>query len=206
VIPLNERRYIQTLTESCCRWPIGDPQQPDFHFCGTKKIPGLRRYIQCHLVLDFVKHGGMTHDGWSEFWFDDLEAYKTARKSPEWAAMEEDGKTLFADRRQCVIGQEYVQKDESWKPRDYGALTMTEDEIRAKLIEQGYGHALEAEPDIPARLKASAAKGKIAVWTAFHLASYDEPWIDARPKRTVFDAPDAPGDPALFPLPQEGRM
>ena len=33
-----------------------------------------------------------------------------------------------------------------------------------------------------------------------------EPWIDARPKRTVFDAPDAPGDPALFPLPQEGRM
>ena len=26
VIPLNERRSIQTLTETCCRWPIGDPQ------------------------------------------------------------------------------------------------------------------------------------------------------------------------------------
>jgi GcrA cell cycle regulator len=47
VIPLNERKYIQTLTESCCRWPIGDPQQPDFHFCGRKKIPGLP-YCEVH--------------------------------------------------------------------------------------------------------------------------------------------------------------
>ena len=41
VIPLNERRSIQTLSESCCRWPIGDPQVADFHFCGRKKIAGL---------------------------------------------------------------------------------------------------------------------------------------------------------------------
>jgi GcrA cell cycle regulator len=47
VIPLNERRYIQTLTESCCRWPIGDPQQPEFHFCGKRKIPGLP-YCEVH--------------------------------------------------------------------------------------------------------------------------------------------------------------
>ena len=47
VIPLNERRYIQTLTETCCRWPIGDPQQPDFHFCGKSKIPGLP-YCEVH--------------------------------------------------------------------------------------------------------------------------------------------------------------
>ena len=47
VIPINERRYIQTLTESCCRWPIGDPQQPEFHFCGKSKIPGLP-YCEVH--------------------------------------------------------------------------------------------------------------------------------------------------------------
>jgi GcrA cell cycle regulator len=47
VIPLNERKYIQTLTETCCRWPIGDPQQPDFHFCGKSKIPGLP-YCEVH--------------------------------------------------------------------------------------------------------------------------------------------------------------
>ena len=47
VIPMGERKYIQTLTESCCRWPIGDPQQPEFHFCGRKKIPGLP-YCEVH--------------------------------------------------------------------------------------------------------------------------------------------------------------
>jgi GcrA cell cycle regulator len=47
VIPLNERSYTPTLTESCCRWPIGDPQQPEFHFCGKKKIPGLP-YCEVH--------------------------------------------------------------------------------------------------------------------------------------------------------------
>jgi GcrA cell cycle regulator len=47
VIPMNERKYIQTLTETCCRWPIGDPQQPDFHFCGKSKIPGLP-YCEVH--------------------------------------------------------------------------------------------------------------------------------------------------------------
>jgi GcrA cell cycle regulator len=41
VIPINERKYIATLTDSCCRWPIGDPQLADFHFCGKKKVNGL---------------------------------------------------------------------------------------------------------------------------------------------------------------------
>jgi GcrA cell cycle regulator len=47
VIPLNERKYIQTLTDTCCRWPIGDPQLADFHFCGKKKIAGLP-YCEVH--------------------------------------------------------------------------------------------------------------------------------------------------------------
>jgi GcrA cell cycle regulator len=41
VIPIAERKSIATLTESCCRWPIGDPQLAEFHFCGRKKVPGL---------------------------------------------------------------------------------------------------------------------------------------------------------------------
>jgi GcrA cell cycle regulator len=41
VIPLAERKSIQTLTEISCRWPIGDPQLPDFHFCGRSKVTGL---------------------------------------------------------------------------------------------------------------------------------------------------------------------
>ncbi len=47
VIPEKERKYITTLTESCCRWPIGDPQQADFHFCGKSKVTGLP-YCEFH--------------------------------------------------------------------------------------------------------------------------------------------------------------
>src|SRR5262249_42544542 len=34
VIPLGQRRSLLELTEETCRWPIGDPGQPDFFFCG----------------------------------------------------------------------------------------------------------------------------------------------------------------------------
>ena len=47
VIPLAERKTIQTLVECSCRWPIGDPQMADFHFCGKNKVPGLP-YCEFH--------------------------------------------------------------------------------------------------------------------------------------------------------------
>lgn len=46
-IPLAERKSIQTLLENHCRWPIGDPQEPDFHFCGKNKVTGLP-YCEFH--------------------------------------------------------------------------------------------------------------------------------------------------------------
>ncbi|MEE9360584.1 MAG: GcrA family cell cycle regulator [Hyphomicrobium sp.] len=47
VIPVAERKSIQTLTEVTCRWPIGDPQNTEFHFCGKNKVPGLP-YCEFH--------------------------------------------------------------------------------------------------------------------------------------------------------------
>jgi GcrA cell cycle regulator len=47
VIPLEQRKTIQTLTQSSCRWPIGDPQAEDFHFCGHDRISGLP-YCEFH--------------------------------------------------------------------------------------------------------------------------------------------------------------
>ncbi|HUS95729.1 MAG TPA: GcrA family cell cycle regulator [Hyphomicrobiaceae bacterium] len=40
-IPLAERKCLQDLTETSCRWPIGDPQTAEFHFCNKSKVPGL---------------------------------------------------------------------------------------------------------------------------------------------------------------------
>ena len=148
------------------------------------KLPGLRRYIQNHGLLEAFERnrGGQTHDGWSEFWFDDYAAFQRAFQSPEWQAMREDGHTLFHPKMGIVIGREYVQKDESWKPRDYGALSMSEAEIRAKLLSQGY-KSLSADPNVPARIKAAAEKGQIAVWTDDHVAVFGDAIYDARPQR-----------------------
>jgi len=46
-IPEHERKSIQTLTETSCRWPIGDPQHEEFHFCGKGKVMGLP-YCEFH--------------------------------------------------------------------------------------------------------------------------------------------------------------
>ena len=43
------RKKITTLTLSSytCRWPIGDPVQPDFHYCGEPPLNG-RNYCERH--------------------------------------------------------------------------------------------------------------------------------------------------------------
>ena len=97
--------------------------------------------------------------------------------------MEADGRTLFCEQKGIVIGREYVQKDENWKPRDYGALSMSEDEIRSRLTDQGYGQLLATVPDAPAKIKAAASKNQLGVWTEHHLVTLDESRIDARPQR-----------------------
>jgi GcrA cell cycle regulator len=41
VIPIGQRCSILELTEDKCHWPIGDPGQSDFFFCGGKTVIGL---------------------------------------------------------------------------------------------------------------------------------------------------------------------
>jgi len=52
VIPLHERASILTLKESMCRWPIGDPSEEDFHFCGRKKVDTLP-YCEHHARMAY---------------------------------------------------------------------------------------------------------------------------------------------------------
>jgi len=34
VIPVKDRVTMETLKEKHCKWPIGDPSEEDFHYCG----------------------------------------------------------------------------------------------------------------------------------------------------------------------------
>jgi GcrA cell cycle regulator len=40
------------LKENMCRWPIGDPQDESFHFCGHAKAPGIS-YCEHHACKAF---------------------------------------------------------------------------------------------------------------------------------------------------------
>lgn len=52
VIPEDERVDLVDLKESQCRWPIGDPQEKEFHFCGKNKTEG-GPYCEYHAEIAF---------------------------------------------------------------------------------------------------------------------------------------------------------
>lgn len=49
---VNKNKTMADLEANDCRWPIGDPRHPDFHFCGAQKVLG-RPYCIAHWQLSF---------------------------------------------------------------------------------------------------------------------------------------------------------
>lgn len=41
VVPMGQRCSIMNLTESTCRWPMGEPGTEGFYFCGARSNPGM---------------------------------------------------------------------------------------------------------------------------------------------------------------------
>ena len=83
----------------------------------VSKLPGLRRYVQNPAVLEAYALRPMTHDGFSELWFDDLASLQNAATTPEWHAVAEDAHTLFADPVGLVIAREGIRKEVGAFPR-----------------------------------------------------------------------------------------
>jgi GcrA cell cycle regulator len=52
VVPIARRLTIEMLTERTCKWPIGDPGNHDFHFCGTDSLDGVP-YCEYHSGLAY---------------------------------------------------------------------------------------------------------------------------------------------------------
>jgi GcrA cell cycle regulator len=49
--PSGPKRLID-LEKNDCRWPIGEPRHPDFHFCGAPQLDG-RPYCELHWRMAF---------------------------------------------------------------------------------------------------------------------------------------------------------
>jgi len=74
------------------------------------QLPGLRRYVQNHILPEAYVLHRPTHDGFTELWFDDLPSLRQAFASTEWKALREDGQTLFVYPMATVIARELVIK------------------------------------------------------------------------------------------------
>jgi GcrA cell cycle regulator len=53
-IPVAQRRTLQQLQDRHCRWPVGDPQDEDFYFCGGEMGPGAcKPYCRAHARIAY---------------------------------------------------------------------------------------------------------------------------------------------------------
>jgi uncharacterized protein (TIGR02118 family) len=78
----------------------------DVHGAIAARIPGLRRYVQCHAI---ARDGdGETFDGAAEAWFDDMDAVRRAVASPEYAAARTDEARFIDLERTSLIFTEEV--------------------------------------------------------------------------------------------------
>ena len=62
VIPISRRISIMELREGLCRWPIGDPLQADFVYCGADCGAG-RTYCEAHARIAFQPQGDRRRGG-----------------------------------------------------------------------------------------------------------------------------------------------
>ena len=74
----------------------------EVHGAIAARIPGMRRYVQCH-ALDEVAE----YDGAAEAWFDDMDAVRRAVASPEYAAARADeARFIDLDRTTLIFTEE----------------------------------------------------------------------------------------------------
>jgi uncharacterized protein (TIGR02118 family) len=75
----------------------------DVHGPVGRRIPGLRRLVQSHPVLDPDDRRLPAFDGMAELWFDDLAALQAARQSPEWQASSKDEARFIDETRTALF-------------------------------------------------------------------------------------------------------
>jgi GcrA cell cycle regulator len=52
--PSAKRMPMMALSASTCRWPIGDPGDTEFHFCGERSLDS-KPYCSAHSSIAYVK-------------------------------------------------------------------------------------------------------------------------------------------------------
>ncbi len=78
----------------------------------AKRLPGLRRYVQCHTLAGVYKKHEPAYDGVAEIWFEDTDALRKAAATDVFRAVKED-EPNFMDVGSYgdIVTEEHVIKD-----------------------------------------------------------------------------------------------
>jgi len=74
----------------------------DRHAAIAAQLPGLRRYVQSHALLQGYRKGDLPCDGLSEAWFDSRQDWEEALASPQGQAMRAD-LNAFTDVQALIV-------------------------------------------------------------------------------------------------------
>jgi GcrA cell cycle regulator len=61
IVPMGQRCSLLELSDSKCRWPIGDPGNAEFAFCGGKPVEGFP-YCGYHARIAYQPAGDRRRD------------------------------------------------------------------------------------------------------------------------------------------------
>ena len=86
------------------------------HAAIVKKVPELRKYVQCHTLLSGYRKGQPIYDGVAEMWFDDIETMRRIAESPDSKAAQADDYAFIDMPMPFVLTREQVQKDGATDP------------------------------------------------------------------------------------------
>lgn len=78
----------------------------------VKKLPGLRRYVQCHTIRPGYSKGEPIYDGVAEVWCDSTDAMREMANTAEYRAVRADEPNFIdLSKMDFIITDERVQKD-----------------------------------------------------------------------------------------------
>jgi uncharacterized protein (TIGR02118 family) len=76
------------------------------------RLPGIRRYVQSHVLPTMYARGEPPHDGIAEVWADDTNALRRMTQSPAHPALiEDEARFIDRDRIGVLITEEHVVVD-----------------------------------------------------------------------------------------------
>ena len=84
----------------------------EIHAPLARPVPGLRRYVQAHILEEFrrpdLPTSSVQVDGIAELWFDDRASMERALASPEMAALHADGVLFIGSNKTFVVDEKVI--------------------------------------------------------------------------------------------------